>query len=62
MDQSGLLGKQLRITSIYSSFNISNAKISASGWRLLLQLDETLKSLLYLKFWLIPIPQCNQVK
>ena len=50
MDQSGLLGKQLRITTIYSSFNISNAKISASGWRLLLQLDETLKSLLYLKF------------
>ena len=57
MDQSGRLGKQLRITSIYSYFNISNAKISASGRRLLLKLDETLKSLLYLKFRLIPIPQ-----
>ena len=49
MDQSGLLGKHLRISSIYSYFNISNTEISASGWRLLLKLDETLKSLLYLK-------------
>ena len=33
MDQSGLLGKHLRISSIYSYFNISNTEISASGWR-----------------------------
>ena len=57
MDQSGLLGKQLRISSICPHFYISNTKISASGLRLLLKLDETLKSLLYLKFRLIPIPQ-----
>ena len=32
MDQSGLLGKHQRISSIYSYFNISNTKISASGF------------------------------
>ena len=56
MDQSGLLGKQLRISSICPHFYISNTKISASGWRLLLKLDETLKSLLYLKFSLNSYP------